>query len=463
MNVFILVLLTATIPTVLDSLETLKTTLRLLALLPGSDGDAKSDTPFWTRYGAAIRPALDLAADQINNRTDLLPYHKLELVHEESGCVDEVDTLAGLTRGLFPSDRREAVVGIIGPICSLDSILVSSITHRPEMRLVTLHSAGSPLQLQESSAAAAPLSKEINYSLDILGSIQPLVDLSLALLKKSGWRNISVLYENDRTFYQTIARSFVLSAINDFHVSTNYVSTVNPNFYPLNEVWNNKARIVFIFTSAELSRRIMCLAYNLNLVYPDYQFILTNPTINDFISQDTIFTYGHKDYRCSSQLLVNVSLDRAFLISHQLNTPTPNEVTFANISLKRFLELYDERIEEYNGEHPGATPSSSTYCAYGSSLYDAAWAWAIVLDALTSDNEGMMFDTEYGNQTLANLILDEFYSLDFQGISGNIKLKGGYINRRASLCQVVNKEVKLICCIQQWNTHSPSCRYIHNS
>ena len=253
MNAFVL---SVTISTVIGSLEASTTTLGLLALLPDDDGT--SDTPFPTRYGAAIRPALDLAAEQINNRTDLLPYHQVELVHEKSGCVDEIDTLAGLTRGLFPSNRR-TVVGIIGPVCSLDSLLVSSITNRPELRLVTLHSAGSLLLLQESSAA--PLSKGFNYTLDVLGSIQQLVDLSLALLKKSGWRTVSIFYENNHPFYQSIARSFISSAVDEVHTNINYVSTVDSNFYPLNEVQNNKARIVFVFSSAELSRRIMCLAY----------------------------------------------------------------------------------------------------------------------------------------------------------------------------------------------------------
>ena len=432
MNAFVLAV---TISAVIGSLaEESTTTLGLLALLPEDDGT--SDTSFPSRYGGGIRAALDLAAEQINNRTDLLPYHQVELVYEKSGCVDEVDTLAGLTRGLFPSDRRTVQVGIIGPICSLDSLLVSSITNRPEVRLVTLHSSGSPLLLQESSAA--PLSKGFNYSLDVLGSIQQLVDLSVALLKKSGWHNVSVLYESNRPFYQSVARSFISSAVEEVHTNINYVSTVDSNFYPLSEVWNNQARIVFVFTSAELLRRIMCLAYHLNLVYPDYQFVLTNPTLDDFVGQDTIFIYNHEEYRCSAELLMNKSLDRAFLISHQLNTPSPIEVTFANTTFKRFLELYEQRIEECNSKHSGVT-ISSTYWAYG--LYDAVWAWAIVLDELISDNEGLIF--EYGNQTLANLILDKFYSLDFQGISGNIRFdsKGGYVNHRANLYQILNNEV----------------------
>ena len=438
------ILLSATVLGTSLTLEASTTTLRLLTLLPAdsaSDQTSTSgDTPFSTRY-RAIRLALDLAAEQINNRTDLLPSHRIELFHEEAGCVDETDILAGLTRGLFPSDGR-SVVGIIGPVCSQDSILVSSITNRPDLKLITLQSTGVPsvlVPLQRESLAPGR-NGNFNYSLDILGSTQPLVDLSLALLRKSGWRNISVLYENERPFYQSIARSFISSAVNEFHANINYVSTVDSNFYPLSEVWNSKARIVFVFISPVLSRRIICLAHHLKLVYPDYQFVLTNPTLNDFVGQDIAITYNHEVYRCSAEMLVNASLEGAFLISHQLNTPsTINEVVFANTMFKRFLELYEQRIEQYNSEHEPGISTSPTCIANG--LYDAVWAWAIVLDKLISDNEGLIF--EYGNQTLANLILDRFYSLDFQGISGRIRFdsNGGYVTRRANLYQVLNNEV----------------------
>ena len=110
---------------------------------------------------------------------------------------------------------------------------------------------------------------------------------------------------------------------------------------------------------------------------PDYQFVFTNPTLGDFMGQDTVFTYVHEEYRCSAEILVNKSLDRAFLINHQFNSVSaPTEVTVANTTFKRFLELYEQRIEEYNSGHPDGT-ISPTYMASG--LYDAIWAWAIVL------------------------------------------------------------------------------------
>jgi hypothetical protein len=40
--------------------------------------------------------ALNLVIEQINNRSDFLPCHKLELVHKEAGCEITTSILEGL-------------------------------------------------------------------------------------------------------------------------------------------------------------------------------------------------------------------------------------------------------------------------------------------------------------------------------------------------------------------------------
>ena len=398
-----------------------QTTLRLLTLL---DAGSSTEIPSVWSYVTNIHPALDLAAEQINNRSDLLPCHKLELVHKEAGCVVGAKTAVGLTSGLFPSDDRGIVVGIIGPVCSPDSIQVSSITNRPEVQLVVLHNAWSPVLSDRTRFPNA---------LGILGSTQPLEDLLQVLMKKSGWSNVAILYENTRPFYSSLAKSFIAS-IKDV-VNVRYLSTVTSNFYPLQEVWNSKARIVFLFTSTEHSRRIMCLAQHMKLVYPSYQWVIVSQGLDDFKNKDPTLVYQNKRYSCSQAMLVNTALDSTLLINYQFSTPRPEE------AFKKFLDLYVQRVTEYNSEHPDHTISTS-YRAYN--MYDAVWAWAIVLDELTSNNNGLVF--EYGNKTLANMVLEKFYSIDLQGVSGHIRFDSshGFVSRPANLYQIVSGEEKHI-------------------
>ena len=343
-----------------------ETSIRLLVLLPKADGD----TPLRQGYGVALRLGLELAAEQINNRSDLLACHELKLVYKETGCTagDYTQTAVGLTSGLFPNNNMEKVAGVVGPVCFLDSSLVSLITGRPELQLVLLHSAGSAL-LPDSATNA----------LDILGSTRPLVDLYIGLMKKNDWHNVAILFENTLLFYKSIAELFISRIESDeYEINIKYVSNIGSDFYPLDQVWNRKARIVLVFASTPHSLRIMCLAHHMKLVYPDYQWIIIDQKLDDFkVEPDVVFTYEGKEYRCSSELMVTSSLERAFLINFQLSAMSPDEDTFANLTFKEFLKLYTQRVDEYNSEYLNAT-ISPTYRSY--TLYDTVWAWGIVLN-----------------------------------------------------------------------------------
>ena len=397
--------------------------LRLLVLLPAEGEDTEAAA---LGYGVptSIRIALDLAAEQINNRFDLLSGYELELVHGEVGCTIFTDTAVGLTTGLFPGNHL-VVSGVIGPVCSMDSSLVSSVITRNEVQLVQIRSSGSPLS-PESAATNA---------LDILGTTQTLVDLALALVKNVGWRNIAILYDDVRTFdtYQSAAESFLTRVRELETVDLRYVSTVVSTFYPLDQIWNSKARIVFLFTSVSYAKRIMCLAHHYGIVYPKYQWIIINHRLDDFKRQSMNFTIG--TYECSFELL-NTTLERSLFINFQLSTTTPDLRTYANLTFDEFLQVYENRVEQYNRENLINSNIASTYWAYN--LYDATWAWAIVLNELLSKDDGIVF--EYGNTTLASLILNEFYSLTFQGISGNITFDSGHTDRQASLHQILSGE-----------------------
>ena len=217
-----------------------KQIIRLLTLLPKRSRvlDSNSASPVCATAARAnwvhVLPAMELAIEQINN-SSLLPYHTLELLYKESRCDVVAETVVGLTSGLFPSDKSESggVAGVIGPTDTLDSILVSSITNRPELQVISLHGAGSSFFANRT---------RFPNSLSILGSIQSVVDLSLALMKKSGWHNIAILFENSHRFYHSMKEQFIAS-IGDTRIL--YISDVTSNFYPLQDIPQSKARVVF--------------------------------------------------------------------------------------------------------------------------------------------------------------------------------------------------------------------------
>ena len=409
------------------------TNLRLIVILPYRETSESLQIQrytSWDCYGHGIRPALDLAVEQINNRSDFLPCHKLELVHREAGCDVTTSTLEGLTSGLFPPNpKRRGIIGVIGPTCSLSSIQASTITNRPEVQTILLHNSGSSLLTDR---------KKFPFSLGMLGSTESIVKLLLALMQKSGWHNIVVLYDTSHFYYRSLIREFLASLKED--VDIKYLSSVLSTFYPLNEVKISGTRIVFVFTPLEHSNRILCLAHHMKLVFPRYQWVFVNQRLGDFLNAvGTGFTYRGRYYICSNEELVRSIMEGALLVDYQLSTTNhPDKTNYPqNTSLNEFLELYNQKLSNSKQKHSKETVSDSTI-RWAYTMYDALWAWGTVLDRLTTNHGHNPLAFEFGNKTLAEAILKEFYSLDLQGISGHVSfnINSGVVDRLVNLYQV---------------------------
>ena len=403
-------------------------TLNLLTMLPFPNPIPQFD-PSWNE-GNKVLPALYLARDQINNRRDLLPCHKLELVVVDGGCDIAATTAISSTIGLISETK---VVGLVGPGCSSSALLTAKLLNRSAINLIQIHGGGSPL-----------LANRTKYpnSLGLLGSTQSFVDLSLALMKKTGWHNIAILFESNRVYYRSTKEAFVASLNSD--VSVLFASPVYTTFYPLDGVRSSLARIVFVFTSPSHSLRIMCLAYHMGLIYPAYQWVIISRRLSDFVAEnaslsDSItFTYNRRVYTCSLQSLLNIALEGTFLLNYQIETLDFNNSKFASTSFEEFLELYKERADSYN--------VTTTYWSYY--FYDSVWAWARVLHQMTVNNSEIFSNFHYGNKTLANAMLNEFYTCDFEfdGMSGFISFNSdnGFYNRPSNLYQIVGGEERLV-------------------
>lgn len=413
--------------------DDLQRSLKLLVSLPFPQQGFPLFNPSWNE-GNKVLPALYLARDQINNRTDLLPCHRLELVTVDGGC-DIIPTIAvGTAAGLFREGRtRDLVVGVVGPGCSASALELANVINESNVEVVQIHGGGSLLLANRT---------RYNNSLGILGSTQSFIDLSVALLKRNGWSNIAVLFESSRIYYTSTKEAFISALDQDQShvVNVRFVSPVYSTFYPLDGIRNSLSRIVFVFTAVSHLRRILCLAYHQGLVHPAYQWVIISHRLSDIVNvgdsetlSDTMtFMYDGQNYTCSLQAIRDVSLNATFLINYQLFSDSKSSDRFANTTFDKFLDLYRERVEEYNVK--------TTYWSYY--FYDAVWAWARVLHRLTVNNSKLFDNFEYGNRTLARAILEQFYASDFvfEGMSGRITFnpKNGFYNRTFYLYQIVD-------------------------
>ena len=415
-------------PAQLPECPTQQRTLQLLIMLPHPN-PIPLFNPSWTQ-GPEILPSLYLAEDQINNRSDILPCHRLKLMSVDGGCDIAATTAISIAAGLFDERATTRVVGIVGPGCSASTLQTAHALNQPDVEMVQLHDAGTPI-LEDRD--------KYTNSLGILGSTQSFVDLSVELMQTSRWQNVAILFESNRVFFRTSKEEFIASLSLNTNVSVLFISPVYITFYPLDGVRRSLARVVFLFTSPHHTMRIMCLAYHMGMVYPAYQWIIISHRLDDFVSEgaslsDKItFIYSQQTYTCSLEEILSVALNRSFLMNYQLTSVSSSKEKLANITYEEFLQLYEERANACN--------LTATYWAYN--LYDAVWAWARVLDRII-DKNGDVFNNfdQYGNKTLANFIMSEFYAPDFEfeGVSGVISFNSstGFFDRPSDLYQIIN-------------------------
>lgn len=84
------------------------------------------------------------------------------------------------------------VIGMIGTGCSASALQTANSLDQAGVELVQVHDAGSPLLANRTN---------YNNSLGILGSTQSFVDLALALMRKSGCKNIAILFESNASTF----------------------------------------------------------------------------------------------------------------------------------------------------------------------------------------------------------------------------------------------------------------------
>ena len=363
--------------------------------------------------GPALVPAVRLAIDLINNRSDVLAGFKLRLLEGNSGC--NVESLVSLSVAKTILDPREncPVVGIIGPACSEAASFIGKLGAMPGFSLLQISTATSPHLIRD----------EFSNSFRILSSSIAHVAVFVELMKRKQWNesDVAFLYDANRVFFKT---TFM-----QFHKVTGkigFASHVSNNNLPLNEI-KSRHKIVFLSVGASLARKILCLAFHFNppLIRPVYQWIFHDKTRDQF-QRTVTFKYRQRKYCCSKKDM-EIATDGVILSTYNLNRSDENFPTDVDLTYRQYLKKYKEYLKEYLMEN-NLSDSSDSYNQngkqYSTKYYDATWSMAFSLNQSLTDFQALKNTTlsSYGyNQTIATAIIKSRLSnLHFEGISGRI-------------------------------------------
>ena len=409
-----------------------KTTINLLTLLPYYNPDPSLD-PAWND-GDNIQPAMELAKDQINSNPSILEKYTLELIHAHSGCDIPVETEYSFSKEAFPRSNSSVrmLTGVIGPGCSSSSIALAPFTNRSEIGLVTVHLSGTPILADRV---------KYRYMLSILGSSESYVKGFLYILEKSDWKRVAILYDELTIYFQYVQELLVETLHANTTVKVNPLLLTTLNSIPLGTIQQSPVRIIFVMCPLKLSQHIICLSKYNRMIYEKYQWAFIHKTLEELV-QPVNFIYKGVRYECSAGDMAN-ALEKAILLSYRLAESSEVELV-SNITYKQYLTEYGRYREDYNKR--ANITRNSTYTHWAALLYDAVWAWALVLDNLTKTSASFNISgSHYGNFDQTQMIVKQFYKISFQGASGKVSFSEdtGFIQRQVNFFQIINGSDKL--------------------
>jgi len=405
----------------------------LLTLLPYSSNYSFSD-PSWNA-GDDLQPALNLAVDQINERSDILCNFTLQLVHKRDGCdlpLTDI-TLSNFAEAISErhvqqvAEGSSPMAGTIGPSCSASTEELFNLSGRPEIKMVSVHDAANP-EFENRS--------KYPYLIGVLGSTRSFIQGFLELLRRSKWTKIAILFDDTREYFIS-TKKFFLKELKEFN--KNNVKKVSAEVIPVSQVYipleyveRKLLRVIFVLTTISLTRSVMCRATDLKMSNGRYQYVLMSSRLGDFAKNITL-DYNKQKRTCTFEELKNGVLNRSLLLTYNL-LPKSNIRLLSNMNYSEYLREY----KSYRKNYTAVTGRSSKESNWATNLYDAVWAWAIVLDKLTKEN--CSFEIKYGDEETSEKIVKHFFDISFEGMAGEVSFDNatGFIRREVVVSQLMD-------------------------
>ncbi len=247
-----------------------------------------------------------LAVEWINNRCDILPYHQLQLIRGDSGCNCPSGPALSLAKAKdLWRHRYSPILGIIGPTCSSSALLLGSLVRPDKINLINIHMTQS-LKLENREMYP--------NSFGILGSTKKLIQSVLQFTRLNKWCNVSLLHDES-----------ILDSSLDTFLEINQTRNCKINKYftaltyiPLTNI-KRASRVVILFMTEDLVRRVMCLAYHDDMYFPAYQFLVAGSCNIKYLNSSISFVHNRKEHICTVDML-NKVLENTIFIRVKFNS-----------------------------------------------------------------------------------------------------------------------------------------------
>ena len=213
--------------------------------------------------------------------------YSLELIEADGGCNVTSKALTSLVSQLFHNDKQ--IVGIIGPSCSDSAKEVGAVAGRSEVALISIHHGSSAVLANRTTYP---------YSIGIAVSAEDLTKALIELIKKAKWSRVAALYNKEMLVDYSTFQLFEKET-KGTGIKIVFSEFSSDTFIPHKELKNSYARVILAFVRPELAAKLLCVAFHNDLIYPKYQWFLSNGFTDGSVS--FYYTPEDKMYFCSAR------------------------------------------------------------------------------------------------------------------------------------------------------------------
>lgn len=385
--------------------------LHLLNILPFPDSRLNSG---WDRAYDLI-PAAQLAVDQINHASHILPGYKLKLVNVDSEACGISSINKGLVNtyaGIFDPKRSLNVVGLTGLFCSCVTNAITSVFG---------HRALTYMQLAGSTTPMHRDTTKFPWLVHLVSSSTAFNDALLALISEFNWQRISIIHNALSVFHRANAADLDKRAKNANNILINANIPIT-GYTAMDRVYSiligSGSRVVYISALNSESAHIMCEAYKRKALYPGHVYILPERSVRGLLSEAD-------NTDCTSEQILE-ALEGAFFMRYKLANNN-NTTLVSNLTYREYHQQYLERLRKV------ANSTTNSSSVYANVMHDQIWAFALALDSSldTFAAANMSLDNLQGSQMkqFASAIRSKFKDISFEGASGLVKFN---LNREES-------------------------------
>ena len=413
--------------------QTLCSTLYLLNVLPYPDKSVNS----WDKAYELI-PAGHLAAEQINNCTDILPGHELKLINIDSeACGTNLITkgVINVYRELV-NPNRTCIVGVIGLLCSRTADAISPIISHPNI--------GGYVHIAASTSPSPGHHESYHFKesslFHIIGSSSVLNEATLGLMSIYSWRRIASVHSESQFYLRSTSADFINRVLSN----SEYELVAHINNYSSTETFNIinhvGARVSYWSVTPEMAAHHLCHAFQMNFTWPSYVYIF-----QEYYNVDRLQLL-ETETSCSGEELQR-AMEGMFIVDYRLYIEDDMKLV-SGVNYSKYQQLYSEKLKEF-ADNTGEVLQQND--PYANSVYDQVWAFALAINKSLKSVETLQNlsyeDHWFGKTqlTLSKILKNNLKQVSFQGASGQIDFsKNQESPTHVNIFQIQNGKCNLI-------------------